>query len=291
MLERPHKIRPEKTANGSSEMFVGPWDREILETGAANVVLQMLQDFKGAPEAIVLPETTARPLFYILHPVFAKLQETRGVQMPRFYFFNSRTPPSTLATMEKYKQPDKFGTTDTTEEFAPYVKELDLPSDLENEYLAKQHPEKMKLARDVMKERADEILALEKDSHIAVVDEYSSSGETAREVRRAFNDKELPVYAIFSSNADETVTTGYPYPSPDNPRRQGKSVLTYSKESAVGVKKEREGLHTKYSEVINDHPQPRYLGQLKKTLREELGAVGNTVADAVLEALDKKAAA
>ncbi len=281
-------------AEKNSEVFVSEWDREILEKGAHGVISKILEDFDGPPDVIVLPETSARPLFYVLRPVFQKLQETGGTQMPRFYFFNTKKPSIALSVEERAKGgfEDEYVTIDSTEELRRLIEEMGYPPNVTEHQLKEAEPEKMKEARDLMKERAHEILDRAPGARIAIVDEYESNGYTVREVRRAFSNPELPAYSIFADYPTQThAGTTINANREGNPRRHNKAKLTYSDEPAVGVQKNKHEFFEKYTLAIRNSHDPQDLEQQKATLRKELIVVGEKVANTILKEIsDKKAA-
>src|SRR6185503_13468684 len=64
-------------------------DQEFLLTGGSNIVRQILRDFPGElPTTIILPDTTARPLYYFFKPILEKVAESRNVSMPKFHFIH-----------------------------------------------------------------------------------------------------------------------------------------------------------------------------------------------------------
>src|SRR3989344_6100280 len=84
-----------------TQEILNDWDKKMLEDGLTNVVQEMLQDFEGElPDAILLPDTSARTLLYVLAPIFRRLKEQKGISAPRFYFFNSERNDAIMSIAE-----------------------------------------------------------------------------------------------------------------------------------------------------------------------------------------------
>lgn len=68
--------------------FLSQADQENLEQSGVVIIKKLLNDFgEKLPDAIILPDTGARPLFYLLRTVLDEVATQRGVDTPRFYFF------------------------------------------------------------------------------------------------------------------------------------------------------------------------------------------------------------
>jgi hypothetical protein len=85
------------------ENILNEWDREILHEGGKNVVKMMLKDFNNKlPDVIVLPDTSARPLYYLLKPLVEKLEKKKNIKKPNFQFVKTAQPPTFFGIKEKY---------------------------------------------------------------------------------------------------------------------------------------------------------------------------------------------
>jgi hypothetical protein len=252
------------------------WDRDIIRRGLVDIAAQMEKDFDGLPHIIVLPDATARPLFYALKPITQRIAERRGVDAPKFYFFKSERPDAVLHTHEMYTDGN---TIDTTAQLLEVMKGLGYDENMIETMKAVGDPEKMKIARDQMRARAEEIDKREGRPDIAIVDDYATEqATTAGEIRRAFNDDNIPAYAIFGPGSSE-VHVGVQVDLADekslNPGQGHSATLTYSGSGATGVRKSESG---KYAEAIRNEPNQETIEQRKKMLREELKAIGEQVA-------------
>lgn len=75
------------TSNQEGFFFLSEQDQHHLTESARNVINQLLADFpKELPDAVILPESSARPLMYLFQPIFHKVAAQRGVEVPKFYF-------------------------------------------------------------------------------------------------------------------------------------------------------------------------------------------------------------
>lgn len=64
-------------------------NKRVLYEAGKNLLPKFLADYPSKlPDAIVLPDTSARPLFYLLRPVLEKVADKRGVPLPKTYFFS-----------------------------------------------------------------------------------------------------------------------------------------------------------------------------------------------------------
>jgi hypothetical protein len=258
MRESPKKSGVETEKNPESEEILGAWDKEILEKGVSNMVTQMVKDFDGSlPDAIVLPDTSARPLFYTLQPIFQKLHEARGLSVPRHYMFNS-------------KRPELFS----------------------NDFEQK----RMDRARDLMAERAKEIWNFEAKAEsgmrIAIVDEYATAdATTAKEIRRAFNDEKIRAYAVFAqeSSAVQAGVEIDPHRNGHalNPRKGYKANMSYTGDYAVGVYKDKYPFKKYSSRMTHENPKVKMmLEKRKEQLRNEMRAIGEKIASTIEEQLN-----
>lgn len=304
----PIEEKPDKSQNDAdSEMqkpspeILGKWDKKMLEEGITNIVEQMLKDFdRKLPDTIILPDTSARPLFFALKPVFVQLEQQIGVPAPTCFAFNAKRTPITLKLAEDQRRLlfGKENTIDSSEELKKHYIDMGTDKIFSGETFIESsvkiaEPETMKDARAVMKERAQQILARVGQStdklRIAIVDEYATyQATTAGEIRRAFGMPDMRAYAVFAENTDSVqagVTVDSSLEDTMNPRRDFKAKFTYSGTNAVGVTKSKRGIQERFSEHI---PPNEYILKQKKQLQDEMRAVGERVAARVLEHLKQR---
>src|ERR1019366_9101279 len=95
--------KKEKEKVNIEETILNNWDKRFLIEGSKNIVLKMYEDFhKNFPDVIILPETAARPLYYLFNPIFEKLKQEKNTRKPKFIFFNvGKRADSTQNTLEE----------------------------------------------------------------------------------------------------------------------------------------------------------------------------------------------
>jgi hypothetical protein len=77
----------------TQEHILNEWDKEMLFKGGMAVVRKILEKFDDKlPDAIIYPETSARPLYYLFNPVFEKIYKKNNLKKPEVFFFNVTTP-------------------------------------------------------------------------------------------------------------------------------------------------------------------------------------------------------
>ena len=266
-------------------LFLNEWDKKYLEKGALGMISKMYNDFeKNFPDIIILPERGARPLYYLLNPIFNKLNTEKKTKIPKFLYFSvGQKAGINLTIQEQY---DDIKTSD------------ELKKKLENDYpdlsldsiqrlVDKEEVEKVITARENMKNRAEEISELNKnDLKMVIVDEVLSNGGTVREIKRAFNNEEMPAYTLIAfSGSDNSATPGYTFSDENDSKNPGVNGYSFSfehSEDAIGVKK---SFDQKYSTNIKKEStdEQQRLAKDKKLLRSQMKAFGNELADKVSE--------
>lgn len=76
----------ERFKNKQENTVLNDWDRKILLEGG-NRVIHKIMEQEGVPDVIILPETSARPLFYLINPSFKKIAEHQNTKPPKYVFF------------------------------------------------------------------------------------------------------------------------------------------------------------------------------------------------------------
>lgn len=70
-------------------------DRKYLKEGGVKLMREVLKDFpQQLPDAVILPETSARPLVDLLEPVFEQFSADRQTRTPRYYFYDANASDS-----------------------------------------------------------------------------------------------------------------------------------------------------------------------------------------------------
>lgn len=271
----------------TESLFLNEWDKKYLEKGALGMISKMYNDFENNfPDIIVLPERGARPLYYLLNPIFNKLNIEKKTKIPKFLYFSvGQKAGVNLMIQEQYAD------IKTSDELKAMIEKgyPDLPMDSIQRLVDGEEVEKVITARENMKSRAEEISELnKKDLKLVIVDEVLSNGITVREIKRAFNKESMPAYTLIAfSGSDNSATPGYTLNDKDDDKNPGVDGYSFSfehSEDAIGVKK---SFDQKYSTNIKkDSPdEQEKLVKDKKLLRAEMKAFGNELADKISEVI------
>jgi hypothetical protein len=285
-----------------NEEMLNDWDRKYLIEGGRGVVLKMYEDFnKNFPNVILLPETTSRPLYYLLRPIFEKLKKEKGTIVPKFVFFNIRAVKrlSFQRSEEEYVG-HEIETSDELKKLIYKNQTKDMTEERMDQILEDSQVEKVAISRKIVKERAEEIknyLKENPNATLAILDEYIGSQETINDTRKAFGDNEIPAYGILgpeeSNYSDDfpPAEVGYGFHSGEerwyeedpNPALN-RYAFSFTHTRPIGVKKEYD---KKYSSVIKPNPDEiEELAREKKQLRNEMKNVGVNIAENISEFLD-----
>ncbi len=276
-----------------AEAILNDWDKKYLIEGGKSIILKMYEDFnKNFPDVIILPETAARPLYYLFSNVFEKVKEQKGTKIPNFVFFNVGKRAGLYQSGIEEDQGIEIETNDqflkelVNTEVYKDLSRVGSPQQAQKDILDREDVEKVATSRAFMKERAYEILDLIKgsDLRLAIIDEFSSSGQTEIEINKAFNksQEKIPSYSITGFEGDNTgvYMDGEVKPNPST----GHWNFSYGKSQAIGVTK---SFDEKYSKPIqpNDKDELSKLALEKKQLREEMKGIGESVSKEVLAAM------
>ena len=280
----------------TTENILNEWDKKILLEGGKNVVTKILNEFNGKlPDAIVYPDTSARPVYYLLDPVFSELAKNKNINKPKIFFMKVQKPDQVTSTYE-----DIEGRELNREEAEFFLdKELSKHSGFiyskTEEYKKYQNNQKESFVRThnkrlVEKERASEINDYNKKlsgngarSNLVVIDEYSSNGDTSKEINYAFG-YEVPYFSIFGSKEDNYVQNENIgkvvdiYEDDRNPTNE-KMKLSYSmgeSKKAIGVEKDS-NISSRYSEV-NKNQTNEDKEKIAK-LRQEMKELGMQISE------------
>jgi len=269
----------EGAAGAEKKPILNEWTRMVLEKGIGTLVPKIYEDFgEKLPDVVILPDTSARPLYYALKPSFDRIAAEKGIKFPHFYFFKTARPNEDLQNIEIATEIDESM---PFQELLRRVKSINpkMGSEIEEDI------PRMENEREHMKVRAEEISTHEahrgsEQPSIAVIDEFTTyNASTVRELRRAFQMPELKAYAVFTKGTDKVVS-GYvtgPQDEQDyDPDKGYLAKLSYTQKDAVGVTKEDvAGPHA----VLIDAEDSKALAADKKQLRDEMTAVGKRIAE------------
>lgn len=210
------------------EHILNEWDKEMLFKGGMAVVRKILEKFDDKlPDAIIYPETSARPLYYLFNPVFEKIYKKNNLKKPEVFFFNVATP-SLPYKFREGEGPDNWYIDSNKDEIIDYIeKEIKDIEDNPDIYDARHswpsqssedrkksredqveqlkrsivHVQKTFNKRPLEAERAKEIKESMKKKGIinprfVVIDDTVIEGSTSGEINRAFECK-VPYFALF----------------------------------------------------------------------------------------------
>ncbi len=276
----------------NEKSILGEWDRSMLEKGVPLIIEKLYADFKNDfPDAIVLPDTAARPLFFLLKPIFEHLHALKGTTIPRRYAFNTRRLEVSQWIAELPQRGEQRGATvHTTEQLKQRLRDDGVTEEMIGLYAAGANPEAMKMARDFMAERAKEILHYEERKksrgRIAVIDEYATeTAKTSEEIRKAFGNSELKVYLVTAQNGADSSENTFaavsidPYdPAEANPDRDHRAMFSYVKTNAVGVyKPEFPRLSKRSRKIVATGSDKITLRADQKRLQTEMRELGKRI--------------
>jgi len=282
------------------EKILNDWDKKYLTEGAQGIIKHRYADFENNfPDVILLPETAARPLSYLLAPIFKKLQENKNTKVPKFVFFNvGKNPHGMQIYIERYSGIE--GEIKNSEDFRTAIIEHQKTHELKqsiDEYVADAEVEKTTVSRGLMKERAQEIneyTSVIPDLKMAIIDDFHAWQISLDEIKRAFDSREIRSYSIGTSYAlkkrdgEFEAKSGYQFQdnSEGNPDKNGRLRFSYAGSEAVGVTKSYDN---KYTEPVrySDSVESQKLAKEKMLLREEMKSLGNIIANTIIDTLDK----
>lgn len=227
---------------GPDQEILPSRDKRYLEVAAERLIQQFIQDFpEKLPDALILPDVSARPLEYLLKPIFTHVAAKRRLPAPLFIFF-------------KVIRPHPMGKGTVASEEMQYERAKEIVQKLLNKGIP--------------------------NPKLVVFDDYMSGrATTLREVRRAFNDPTLPAYVLLVPNqhVDEYTRFGRLDPFADPIFHGESSGFHYRrntdprKSTLMGVYKTPEGL---YSKPIGEDRNPEAM----RILRDEMKRIGQKIA-------------
>ncbi len=280
-----------------SETILNDWDKKVLLEGGAEVIKKIIKQ-EGIPNIIILPDTAARPLFYLVDASFKKLAKSKNMESPRYIFLAPTRPDSYTTSSESAKAFE-----DNTKEFLIDIPKEDILSDRIETYnmfnisVSKEELGEMQSKIDhtynkriPLKEYSLRLLdtitsKYGPNSKMIILDEFSSNGATALEIQRAFG-MEIPAYSVFSMNSSNISqdNTGIIISTENedtaNPLTNSHTSLSYKDDKlkkSLGVEK-HEGLPivtvlNKNSEFNEEHQK------MISTLRNEMKDLGKEISE------------
>lgn len=262
-------------------------DQEYLLRSASSVIDKFLTHHpEKLPDIVILPEISARPLFYLLNPAIKAVCETRQLKPPAFVYFQTHkgqemslidgkgrekmlTPVKELRRMMEFsKGSDPM--------FQDY-----LQSEIESRGSG---PAKALKLRGLMKRRAQEIMDFSKKAgivapQIVIFDDYVTKQHSSiGEIRLAFGS-DIPAYCLLQDRGvvfpeSMKIFTGMedPYGTTEIANSQGFEFRSKNQGNrhAIGVEKDESSLYVKNSPTRNRTSM--------ENLRVGLQNIGNRIA-------------
>ena len=220
------------------------------------------------PDLVILPDTAARPLSYLLRPVFAQIVKETEWKMPHMEFFRVDRTANTGLLLEICKE-YRISVEDVLAGKAPGISAVTADSMFGSWLL-----------RDtaLWKERARQITDLLTRAHIrqpdiVIFDDYITDYRvTSNAIRYAFSSNSIPVYAWMSSaytfhkSQDPLHAVGII--DREHPRGRGK--FHYAKGRGIGMTKD----HKQHALLAT--PDASALPQMRQ-LRAEMREIGEEI--------------
>lgn len=180
-------LESEKPTSGEFQVLT-EHDQKLLEESGRNLIEQFLKDYPDKlPDAIIFPDTAARPLYYLVRPVLEKVFQERNVPKPAAFFF---APVRSDALLRVRK----------VEKMSGVIRKI-AESPITTYTEAKKEADSF---RDIFKERADQIRAdlankgVDKPGIIIFDDFITGNATASSEIQRAFGEAS-PTYALLSN--------------------------------------------------------------------------------------------
>ncbi|HOX41793.1 MAG TPA: hypothetical protein PK263_06450, partial [bacterium] len=173
-------------------------DREIVEKGLIKLQEYFKQQTReNLPQAIVFPETSARPLSYALRPLIRKVYAEKGAGFtPQLVFFNIQTGSTDL--YQTYKNLQEMLGENTPQSIQEQIQ--DLEEKAKNLYMRHNQRAAMIAANGIR--------------NVLIVDDYASDDHfTISELRRAFGESDPAVrvdaFAFIAQHEGKDVHNDY----------------------------------------------------------------------------------
>lgn len=253
-------------------------DQKLLEESGRNLIEKFLQDYPDKlPDAIIFPDTSARPLVYLFKPILEEVSQQRNVTMPRFYFFAAHRSDS--VRLVKKLEGSPYGV--PVGKFKRGLAEFAIAG-------AKKAFGEIEEIRSAWQTRANELKEeLEKrgisEPELVIFDEFASIyAVTSSEISRAFG-KRVTTYVLTSGWKQEDFNqAGLPVVVGITSKHDlalgakegmGYEQVRQERERLIGVRKEREGTALTVSRTPNTDKA------LMRQLREDMTKIGRKIAE------------
>ena len=280
----------EQKLNIKNENILNDWDHKILLEGGKNLVQKILKEFRGKlPDAIVYPDTSARPLSYLFDPIFVKISEEKGIRKPRSFFMKVGHS-DTFTTIFEDNEGRELFYNEVEKMLIEKIETGDTALATHKEYFFKK-AEDTSVKRSVEADRASEIEKYNDNlsgrgiiANIAVIDDFSNQGDTRKEINYAFG-YEVPYFSVFGNKNEGKVDKDKvgvlidPDAFPKNPVNDYSTKLSYTlgdQKLTIGVSK-KDNIENQYSEVNQN--QTEEVRKRIMQLRREMKELGQEIAN------------
>jgi hypothetical protein len=278
----------------NKKTILNEWDKKILLEGSKNVVDKILKEFRGKlPDAIIYPDTSARPLSYLFDPIFSKISKEQNRKKPNIFFMKVQKADGMTMIFEDIEGRE-LSYDEARDHLNKYIKNFgDFGSPLadESKIFVNNLFEQTHIKRAVEQDRALEIEKHNEDlsgrgmiANLAVVDDFTNQGNTAKEINYSFGVN-VPYFTIFGTKRENYVpeeNMGLVIDVDNYPKNiitNSNTKLSYTVgdlRKSIGVNK-TEDIDNKYVEVNkNQTPKDK---EMMKTLREEMKEIGEEIAN------------
>lgn len=278
--------------------YLRRFDVERLVNSGSEIFKKIEKDFPAKlPDAVILPDTGARPLVYLLRPLFQKLAKERGLELPQFYFFSTVKDKVFFYKIDYFEKQTGLEADSLVAELtetADAIEDGTHPELGESEKQDKEMRNFVKPTREKVSEMQKDLAArarhrqihddraveirkyLPQNSVSIIVDDYvTESFITIQEIRRALAQN-IKAYSLISSQTQEYFDQNNSNISVGFTELDGRGSFQFQHSDSVGVVK-RSGKH---AEVIS---HGRTSVNVKK-LREDI----TKIADMLLTYPDAK---
>ncbi len=273
------------------ESILNDWDKKILLEGGEGVIRKIIQQ-DGIPDVIILPETSARPLYYLIDPSFKKIAEEQNTRSPKYIFFAPSKSDNITSDFESYAtyNEEAEDIAFDAEIFEQYIKNFkEYKNNTSDKELIDKTFENKKNDRNRAKELLEKIKKeFGENPKIISIDEFMSDGITSDNIQRAFVGVPINGYSVFdTTTSNRRAGSGLTIPMHDttegyteNPSNKNNTILSYKNPSAkysIGVTKENGNpiattLRKTENFITEDQEKITTLRKEMKSLGEELAS-------------------
>lgn len=246
---RARVTEPLEVTNDRSQEFwyLPESDQQLLYQSGKEILKKFLGDFPDRlPDVLIFPDTSARPLYYLLRPIIEQIAKSRGQNLPRIYFYAT----DKLTGQERLQ--------------------------IDNVARPQNRDESISAKKERVVEILDEVRKSIKEDRpptIVAFDDFISRGVTYDSLKENFG-LDIPLYVFLGQQDQQSY------------QQQGKSIKTgmldptdrdsfaYRHKGGIGIKKIRDmTAEFKYSKA---QVNPTTSGKVE-ALRHDMGRIGEKI--------------